>query len=273
MARQASDAASEAKERLRLTSELMRANATMRAAQTWRAAVVKRAAESPEKKADEVREEREVPEPAMAEPAVPVPVVPEPVAAAPVVTAPAVAVVAAPAVVEPAVDVSDATAPHPRGSVVGGAAIGFDSSPSKRASTQGMTFGGIKKYNASRERAATAVTSSPKEVTIDWAAARGGLGKQRSVKDIVSGMDSGSPAPAAAPAAAPYVAPAPSPAPTRLPTRLKPAPAPAPAPAANDGEFVVGGAAVGFDSSPSRRASTQGMQFGGIKKYNVSINA
>ena len=83
--------------------------------------------------------------------------------------------------------------------VVGGAAVGFDSDVSKRLSAQGITFGGIKRFNMKSDEAPSSPTAPgpqkrssggwTKQMSIDWAEARGDLTKQRSVKDIVAGLD------------------------------------------------------------------------------------
>ena len=85
--------------------------------------------------------------------------------------------------------------------VVGGAAIGYDSAPSKRLSAQGMSFGGLKRYKSDAAAAIadektgqlkkrpSMVAQASKGMVIDWNAARGDLTKSRSVKDIVAGLD------------------------------------------------------------------------------------
>ena len=82
--------------------------------------------------------------------------------------------------------------------VVGGAAVGFDSDVSKRLSAQGISFGGIKRFNKSSEAISSPAASAPqkrssggwtKQMSIDWAEVRGDLTKTRSVKDIVANLD------------------------------------------------------------------------------------
>ena len=85
--------------------------------------------------------------------------------------------------------------------LVGGAAIGYDSAPSKRLSAQGMSFGGLKRYKSDAAAAIadektgqlkkrpSMVAQASKGMVIDWNAARGDLTKSRSVKDIVAGLD------------------------------------------------------------------------------------
>lgn len=79
--------------------------------------------------------------------------------------------------------------------IVGGAAIGYDSSVDKRTSAKGLTFGGIKTF--SKQTPAPPLTRRgssgwTKKIAIDWSAANNDDGKnvkKRSVKDIVAGLN------------------------------------------------------------------------------------